>query len=146
MAQRHAATTVMAVVDRQQGDRLAVAAEYRDRRNRLGLSQEALADRAGVDRSRIKKVEEGDTSVRDSTIGAIGWALTDLEREMGMDLPSTVRTLGEPAEDMVEFSVEGNFGVRAVVKGPVRDIDALREAVARLIADMNREHGTPGDG
>lgn len=49
------------------------------------------------------------------------------------------RAVGNPSDDLVEFSVEGNFGVRAVVKGPVRDIEALREAVAKLIADMNRD-------
>lgn len=51
-------------------------------------------------------------------------------------LPEGARHLGNPDDDMVEFTVEGNFGVRAVVKGPVRDMDALQTAVSKLIGDM----------
>lgn len=144
MARSHAATTVMAVVDDERGDRLAVGAEYRDRRNRLGLGKEELAKAAGVDPSRILKVERGDTSVRETTVSLIGQALERLEHEMSMDLPSQVKSLGEPSEDLVEFEIEGNFGVRAVVKGPVRDLDALEGVVARIIAGMNRPSDSPG--
>lgn len=54
-------------------------------------------------------------------------------------LPEGARHLGDPSEDLVEFTVEGNFGVRAVVKGPVRDMDALQAAVSKLIAGMQTD-------
>jgi hypothetical protein len=54
-------------------------------------------------------------------------------------LPEGARQIGENGEDLVEFTVEGNFGVRAVVKGPVRDMDALQAAVSKLIAGMQVE-------
>lgn len=54
-------------------------------------------------------------------------------------LPEGTRHLGNPEDDLVEFAVEGNFGVRAVVKGPIRNMDALQEAVSKLIAGMQIE-------
>lgn len=51
-------------------------------------------------------------------------------------LPVGARQLGDPEDDLVEFTVEGNFGVRAVVKGPVRDMDAMQAAVSKLISGM----------
>ena len=36
----------------------------------------------------------------------------------------------------MEFTIEGNFGVRAVVKGPVKDMDELQRAVAKLVREM----------
>lgn len=47
-----------------------------------------------------------------------------------------VQPLGDPSEGLVAFEIFGNFGVRAVVKGPVRDLDALQAAVSKLIAGM----------
>lgn len=131
-------TTVGAVADEHGVPRRLSGEEFKRRRDALGLGRSELAARAGVDRSRVKMLEEDDPRLRDNTVGAIDRALSDLEREMGMNEPGVV-ALGDPADDLVEFSVEGNFGVRAVVKGPVRDIDALREAVAKLISDMNRD-------
>lgn len=46
------------------------------------------------------------------------------------------RPVEESLDDLVEFTIEGNFGVKAVVKGPIRDIDALQAAVSRLVAGM----------
>lgn len=57
-------------------------------------------------------------------------------------LPEGARSIGVPNDDLVEFTVEGNFGVRAVVKGPIRDMDALQDAVARLISDMQLDEST----
>lgn len=50
-----------------------------------------------------------------------------------------VRPIGDPSDDLVEFTVEGRSGVRAVVKGPVRDMDAMQAAVSRLIAGMESD-------
>lgn len=51
-------------------------------------------------------------------------------------LPEGARPIGDPSDDLVEFVIEGNFGVRAVVKGPLRDMDELQAAVSKLIVGM----------
>ena len=40
-----------------------LGASIRTRRNELGLSQEALADTAGIDRSHMGKIERGERNV-----------------------------------------------------------------------------------
>lgn len=54
-------------------------------------------------------------------------------------LPAGVKPLGDPTDELVEFRVSGAFGVQAVVRGPIRDIDALQAAVSKLIAGMRIE-------
>jgi len=51
----------------------------------------------------------------------------------------TVEPLGA---DFVQFEITGNFGVKAIVKGPVRDIDVLQEAASKLIAGMSLDVST----
>lgn len=53
----------------------------RVRRTALGLTAKALAERAGVDRSRVAAAEAGGP-VRPSTMGALDAALTQLEAEV----------------------------------------------------------------
>lgn len=55
-------------------------------------------------------------------------------------LPEGARRIGAPEDDLVEFTVEGNFGVRAVVKGPIRDLDQLQAAVSKLISGMQTDN------
>lgn len=119
-------------------------AMIRARRIALGMSKSALAQRADVDRGSLAALEAGER-VRDTTVSAVEATLSDLEYETGMDLPSQVAPIGATTDDLVEFVVEGNFGVRAVVKGPVRDMDALQAAVSRIIAEMRHPQGASGD-
>jgi hypothetical protein len=58
---------------------------------------------------------------------------------MGMDMPDADEAPNEL--DLVEFQVAGNFGVRVVVKGPVRDRRELEETVMRLIGRMQANEG-----
>ena len=60
-------------------------------------------------------------------------------------LPEGTRQTGDPADDLVEFNVRGSFGVRAVVRGPIRDIDALPEAISNFIANMPNSEAETGD-
>jgi transcriptional regulator with XRE-family HTH domain len=138
-------TTRFGVVNDDSGDRVKLGMSVEARRVKLGMSVKALAETAGVDRSRVVAIEAGEPTVRAATLGAVMAALDRLEDEMGMrdaDHPST-RAIGDPSEDLVEFTIEGNFGVRAVVKGPVRDLEALQGAVSKLVRDMQSQ--TPED-
>lgn len=60
----------------------------------------------------------------------------ELAPEPTPPLPAGVKPIGDPSEGLVEFRVSGAFGVQAVVRGPITDIDALQAAVSRLIAGM----------
>lgn len=114
-----------AVVDNEVGERI------RQRRTRMGISVRDLAERAGVDRGQLGKLEKGEAQSRATTVALIETALDQLEQELGMDAPD-VRP-----DDVVEFRVAGNFGVDVVVRGPVRDMEALEDSVARLISKMS---------
>ena len=120
------------VVNRRAGE------DIKRRRAALGMSVSKLAEAAKIDRGRLSALEAGDSSVRASTIGAVESALDRLEAEIGMDQPSAVRDPG----DYVEFRLSGNFGVDVVVRGPVRDMDALEQQVERLLREM-RSGDTP---
>lgn len=117
-----------------------VGHRIRDRRTRLGMSVKALAERAGVDRGRLAAIEvDTAKNVRPATIGAIERALDELEVERGIvvsDLPPGARRVGDPADDLIEFTIEGTGGIRAVVKGPIRNMDELQAAAQKLIEGM----------
>lgn len=132
---------VAGVADRLRSVTSEVGDEVRGRRERLGLTIKALAERAGVDRGRLSALEKGDSRPRASTLGAVLHALDELERELGKD-----NGAGSDDLDVVEFQVAGNFGVRVIVKGPVRDRAELEESVLRLIARMQAgENHDPAD-
>jgi len=117
------------------------AEQIRARRVRLGISVKALAMRAGVDRGTLASLEAGDERIREATYGSVERALDQLEQEMGVEPAS-------PLADVVEFRVSGDFGVDVVVKGPVRDMAAMEESVARLLARIQagREGGKSPNG
>lgn len=126
--------TSVAVVTDEAGRRI------RDRRTRLGVPVKALAERAGVDRGRLAAIEEGKApNARATTIGAIERALDDLEHEKAAStapLPAGARRIGDPADDLIEFVIEGSGGIRAVVKGPIRNMEELQAAAQKLIEGM----------
>jgi transcriptional regulator with XRE-family HTH domain len=112
------------------------ADQVRARRVRLGLSVKELALRAGVDRGTLASLEAGDERVRDRTFGAVERTLDQLETEMGIE---PANNNGSTSADVVEFRVSGDFGVDVVVKGPVRDMDALEASVSRLLDRLRRD-------
>lgn len=114
-------------------------AAIRQRFDALGISEREWHARTGIDRKTLIRAMENGPNVRASTYAAIESNLDKLEARV--DGRPTVQPVGDPADDLMEVVVEGNFGVRAVVKGPVRDKDALQEFVRNLIADMNRDSG-----
>jgi transcriptional regulator with XRE-family HTH domain len=72
----------------QNGDLVALGAAVRARRKALGLSQEALADLAEIDRSHMGKIERGERNVTLLNILRIARAIevkaSDLLRDAGL--------------------------------------------------------------
>ena len=102
------------------------------RREAMGMSVAEMAERAGIDWETVSRAEE-DAS-RGTTYAKLEKVLDDLEEEIG----------GPPdqPDHTVEFLLEGNFGVRVRVKGPVADLPELERSVGRLIKQM----GQPSEG
>lgn len=122
--------------------------QVKARRLRLGYNITDMATEAGISRDTLSDLEAGNKRPHPDTLTKVLTALDRLEREIGLDagsLPPGARRIGDPADDLVEFTIEGNFGVRAVVKGPVRDLDALQDAVRKLIAGMQSEQELKGE-
>lgn len=106
-----------------------------ERLKALGVSDREFEDQTGINRKTLRRAAANDEKVRASTYAAIEAALDKLERRASPDLGQP-RSIGDAGDDLVEFTIEGNFGVRAVVKGPIRDMEALQAAVAKLVRDM----------
>lgn len=104
--------------------------EIERRLDELGISDREFYAKTGIDRKTLKRAIAEEPGTRPSTYIAIIAALDRLER-MVRGEPAA-----QPEADYVEFTVEGNFGVRAVVKGPVKDMEELQRAVARLVREM----------
>lgn len=104
----------------------------RERRERLGLTLRALADRAGVDRGRLSDIEKGATP-RPSTLAQIRRALDEFEDE-------TSGPYDHDAEERtVTFRMSGNFGVDVTVSGPVENLAELEDSVGRLLQRMRSD-------
>lgn len=101
----------------------------RERRDRHGIKQPELARAIGLkDRTRIYFAEKGDPSAA-KTLARAERYLDDYEL-----------ALEDPHGDddgMLEFRIEGNFGVSIVVRGPVADHAALEESALRIMQRMN---------
>lgn len=142
MATMHGAATFSGVADDSRGER-PVGQAFKDRRAALGISRSELAKRAGVDRSRIQMVEEDDPRLRESTIGQIDRALSALEQEIGMDLPSRVGESEKPR--LIRIEVQGVYGAKALIlEGEPEDREALEAMVDRIMRNLrNAEDDDP---
>lgn len=109
------------------------------RLDELGITDREFYARTGIDRKTLRRAVAGEEGTRASTYIAIESAIDKMEANV-RGLPTT----RAPEEDYVEFTVEGNFGVRAVVKGPVKDMEELQKAVTRLVREMrNNDQDEP---
>lgn len=106
----------------------SVGDQIKSRREALGMTRRDLAERAGVDRGRLGKIEDGTANApRSSTIGLILRTLDALEEE-----------LGEDGSDYVTITVDlpGELSGKVTVKGRP---DGVAEAVADLLRRMERQ-------
>lgn len=116
-----------------------VADEVRERRTRLGLSQLALATRAGVYRDSISNMEVGKSkNPHQNTLDAVRKALDEVEAERG--LPPFVAPLEAAprtavANGVLRVTIEGiNGGDRSIsVEAPVGNLPELSRLVDRIL-------------
>jgi transcriptional regulator with XRE-family HTH domain len=118
------------------------ARKIQERLDALGISDREFAERTGIDRKALRRAANGE-AVRGSTYTAIETWLTKLEREVGEGLPPGVVSVGDPADNLFAVEVYTPDGViQAIVKGPVKDADAIIEAAQKLMA----KYGPPSRG
>lgn len=113
----------------------------------LGLSTAELARRADISVDTVRKILKG-VEGQATKVKAVDEALARAGQEKGLN--ATVRSSGAEGgrqalvdEDLMEFEVGGNFGVSVVVRGPVKDHEALEDAVLKLIQGMNASTSPP---
>lgn len=101
------------------------------RRRRLAhgiKSVRAFHEATGVSREAISAAEAGEAT--ETTYSRLEMWLDKFEEETG------AAEGDELGDELVEFSLSGDFGVNVVVKGPVSDMEQLEAAVARLLKQM----------
>lgn len=107
-------------------------ARVKARRVALGYSKVKFAEEVGVNRDTLAAIEAG-KGYQAETLAKILRGLDALEAEAGYG--AAPRSPAEPS--MIEFEVSGDLvGVRVVVRGPVGDMAAMEETVARLVHDI----------
>ena len=122
--------TIRLVTDSERGQRIQA------RLDALGMTARQFQERTSISRDTLRKAVAGEASVRPNTYDLIESKLDQFERQAeGFEGLKGQR----PEDDLIEFELSGNFGVRVVVKGPIRDQAALEESVARLIREMRSE-------
>jgi transcriptional regulator with XRE-family HTH domain len=106
-----------------------VGREIERRRKALGMDVAPFAREAGVSRTTLAAIEAGTVDPRDKSLAKILRALDQLEDEGGVAPRSE-------AIETIEFTVEGDFGVKVTVRGPIRDRGELEQSVANIIRSI----------
>ena len=107
--------------------------EIRERRLRLGMTIDDLANEADVSPDTLSDFEAGKRRPRDLTVSKVAAALSRIEEETGVDAP-------EPRENrIVTFDVSAEGGFHVVVSGPVADAAELRQQVTEIIREIRRD-------
>jgi DNA-binding XRE family transcriptional regulator len=113
----------------------ARGAAIKAERDAAFMTQEDVAIPTGLSRQTIARAEHGHAS--ESTYRT-------LENFFKNEISGPVA----PAADnggLVEFEIEGDFGVRVVVRGPVENVEALERSVARIVASIREGKGEDPD-
>lgn len=116
------------------GDMSDEGTRVRQRRERLGMDKQDLANEAGVNRNTLAAIERGDSFNR-TTLAKIERALDRLEEEAGINAPAPAAE-SNPMGDLIEFDISGDFGVHVIVKGPVHDAELLQRQVIGIIREI----------
>lgn len=104
-------------------------------RRRLALGIKSLREfraATGVSRNAITAAEEGTASA--GTYQRLEAWLDKYEFETGADAPDAPESV-----EQIEFVVEGDFGVKVTVRGPITDREQLRADVAEIVRSIRQE-------
>lgn len=126
-----------------ESDWSTVGSEFRERRLRLRLNQDEIAEEAGMHRDTVGAIEAGGGSAKKRR--QLDEALTRLEDEGGLpplaiaeDTSESPKVTGvAPVSDapgLIRIKVEGMYGADAiVVEGPVDNPEAVAAAVHAIL-------------
>lgn len=110
------------VTEKSRGDALT------KRRLAHGIrSVREFAEASGVSRNAVTAAEDGHAS--EGTYQRLEAWLDAFDHESGSDLPSSV-------VETIEFVVEGDFGVKVTVRGPITNRHDLQAAASEIIRSI----------
>lgn len=110
-------------------DRRSIGEELDSIRVALGLSDRALADAVGVDRTTLRKVLNGDPTVMVRKWRMIERQIRQLDDEMSSERQEPAADPSAPST--VELRLPSGDG-DVVVRGPIENLEALTAAVVEL--------------
>lgn len=113
----------------------SISEEIRRRRVAAGLSQGALAKRAGIYRDSISNLELGKTpNARGTTIHRLRKALDEVEADHE---PTPVTPVTPSAPGMISVSVVGLYGDKTLtVEASPENVDELGRLIDRIMANL----------
>lgn len=130
-AVEHAAHSGVVTTPNDDSDR---GAEIRRRYEKLGISYREWDKQTGIARQTLLRAFENAPGTRESTYLAIESELTRLEDAIAGRGQLDVQPISDPDRGLVTFTVEGIYGAKSVViKGPVENVDLLREQIDKLL-------------
>lgn len=88
-----------------------------------------FAERTGLARETVTRAEHGEAS--EGTYQRLESWLDAFEHEVGADEAEPA-----PRIEQLEFVVEGDFGVKVTVRGPISDRPALEASVSNIIRSI----------
>ena len=111
-------------------DLAARGREIKRRRMAHGYSVREAHELSGIGRPQITKAEEGGSASPLTYARLENW-LDKVDESFGMSGDDTDAPVA-----IMEIVIEGDFGVRVVVKGPITEPEALERSATRLIAQI----------
>jgi transcriptional regulator with XRE-family HTH domain len=112
----------------------ARGAAIRAERDAAFMTQEDVAGDTGLSRQTIARAEHGHAS--ESTYRTLE---NFFKNEIsGPAAPAN----GGNGGGLIEFELEGDFGVRAVIRGPISDSEAVERAAARFVDRIRARRAT----
>lgn len=93
-----------------------------------------LAEATGVNREAVTKAEKDDPTTSEGTYQRLEAWLDAFDQRTGHE--------DAPHIEQIEFTVEGDFGVKVTVKGPITDRAALEDSVTKIIRSIRGESAT----
>lgn len=120
------------------------ARAIRARREHLGMTKAGLAKRAGVDRGKLQRFEDGEDQPTDRWIGGIERALDLFEAETGHEQGEGATEGGVEKPNVMRVEVQGVYGAKALVfEAPIENIAELEAMVDRIMRRLAGEQNGP---